>query len=63
MLIGGKLMLRLKITLVFVLKFVGLAVERRYAKPSEVGFQGWIEAPLFGIVAFRELDGSLLFMW
>ena len=37
--------------------------ERTYAQPDAVGYRGWLALPLIGVVAFRRLDGSLLWEW
>jgi hypothetical protein len=33
-----------------------------YANPAQIGYQGWIESRI-GVLAFRRMDGGLLWRW
>ncbi len=37
-------------------------IEHTY-RSRTIGFQGWLELPHFGALAFRQDDGSLQFHW
>lgn len=43
--------------------FAPVATEARYDDPARVGYQGWIEVPILGVLAFRRLNGALLYRW
>ncbi len=39
------------------------ARERIYAASALTSYHGWIDVPIFGVVAFRREDGSAQFRW
>lgn len=43
--------------------FAWASVERQYTTPSNVGYQGWVELPHIGPLAFRRMNGRLLYRW
>lgn len=43
--------------------FAWACKEERYEKPSNVGYQGWVELPRVGPLAFRRMNGRLQYRW
>lgn len=48
---------------VLYIVFKNLATTHYYKNPEAVGWRGWIDLPLFGVVAFVKKDNSLLYRW